>query len=562
MRKVKGAEALVDALAKEGVEYVFGITGGAIMTVYDYFPKYPSIKVIMTRHEQAAAHAADGYARATGKVGVAMATSGPGSTNLITGIATAFMDSSPIVAITGQVPTTYMGNDAFQETDTLGITRPITKHNYLLKEVDQIQRIVKEAFYIARSGRPGPVVLDFPKDVQFQETEINGYEQIKINLRGYKPVYKGHPEQIKKAARLIAESKKPVLYIGGGVIWSEASKELMELAEKTQIPVTATLMGLGAFPATHKLFMGMLGMHGTKTANLAMTYCDLIIAVGARFDDRVTGKLDEFAPNAKIIHIDIDPSSIGKNVQVDVPIVGDVKEVLKELLKIVKKPQTELWLKQVEEWKEKHPLVYKQDEKAIAPQYVVEELWNLTKGEAVIATDVGQHQMWVAQYYKFTRPRTLITSGGLGTMGFGFPAAIGAKLGRPDEEVWLVTSEGSFQMNMQELATAVQYNIPVKIIILNNAYLGMVRQWQELFYQKRYVAVDLSVQPNFVKLAEAYGIPAKRIEKPEEVKKGLSWLKNQKTVAILDVSIAREENVFPMVPAGAPLHHMLEGGLA
>ncbi len=561
-KKVTGAEALVRSLEDAGVKHLFGIIGGAIMPVFDVLYDSKKILTVMTRHEQGAAHMADGYARVSGFPGVAMATSGPGATNLVTGIATAFMDSSPVIAITGQVATSYIGNDAFQETDITGITRPITKYNYLIKNAEEIQRIVKEAFYIASTGRPGPVVIDFPKDMQLAEIELKDWNSIEIILRGYKPVYEGHPEQIKKAAKAIAEAKRPIIYIGGGVIWSGAAVEVKELAEKTGIPVTATLMGLGGFPGDHKQFLGMLGMHGTRTANYAIMHSDLIIAIGARFDDRVTGKLDEFAPEAKIIHIDIDPSSISKNVKVDIPIVGDAKKVLRELNKIVKAPEIDDWWKRIEEWRQKYPLRYQKSDKVIKPQEVIEEMYFQTKGEAIIATDVGQHQMWVAQYYKFRKPRTLVTSGGLGTMGFGFPAAIGAKFAKPEEEVWLVTSEGSFQMNMQELATVKQYNVGVKIVNLNNSFLGMVRQWQELFFDRRYAYVDLEIQPDFLKLCEAYGIPAKRIVKPEEIKEGIIWLKKQTGPAFLDVIIEKEENVFPMVPAGSPLHYMLEGSLA
>ena len=554
-----GAQILIESLKKEGVEVIFGYPGGQILPVFDKLYDAP-IRFILTRHEQAAAHAADGYARATGKVGVCLATSGPGATNLVTGIATAYMDSIPMVAITGQVKTFLIGNDAFQEADITGITRPITKHNYLVEDVRDLARIVKEAFHIASTGRPGPVLIDFPSDVQQAETEFHYPE--KVEIRGYNPTYTGHPGQIKRAAKAIAESKRPILYVGGGAIISNASDEVRELAAKNDIPVTMTLLGLGAFPQTDKLSLGMLGMHGTAYANHAIMESDLIIAVGARFDDRVTGKIDEFAPHAKVIHIDIDPASVSKNVEVDIPIVGDVKTVLKQLNKLVKKPDTAAWLKRIEEWKEKYPLKYKDDDK-LRPQYVIEEIYNATKGEAIITTEVGQNQMWTAQFYKFIKPRTILSSGGLGTMGYGFPAAIGAQIGCPGVPVFDIAGDGSIQMNIQELATAVINKLPVKVAILNNCYLGMVRQWQELFYKKRYSYTCLVEGcPDFVKLAESYGAVGIRVTKKEDVTPAIQRALEIDNTVFLDFHIEKEENVFPMVPAGEAINKMLDGGLA
>jgi len=515
--KMNGAKILLESLKRENVKVIFGYPGGALLPVFDriYDEK---IRFILTRHEQGAAHAADGYARATGKVGVCMATSGPGATNLVTGIATAYMDSVPIVAITGQVKTHLIGNDAFQEADVTGITRPITKHNFLVKDVLELATTVKEAFHIARSGRPGPVVIDLPVDVQINEAEFHYPKE--VSIRSYNPTYMGHKGQIKRLAKTIAVSKKPVLYVGGGVVIAGASAELIKLVKKTQIPVTATLMGLGVFPETDELSLGMLGMHGTAYANHAIQESDLLIAVGSRFDDRVTGKLDEFAPHAKIAHIDIDPSSVSKNVNVDIPIVGDAKLVLEELNKMVKKPDIGNWLKQIDAWKKRAPLSYKDDSK-LRPQYVVEEIYKQTKGDAIIVTEVGQNQMWAAQYYQYTKPRTYISSGGLGTMGYGFPAAIGVQVGCPKKTVFDIAGDGSIQMNIQELATAVIEKIPVKIAILNNCYLGMVRQWQELFYKKRYSYTCLSKGncyiPDFVKLAESYGAKGLRVSKKIDV---------------------------------------------
>jgi acetolactate synthase-1/2/3 large subunit len=554
--KKRGAQILIDCLVKEGVEVIFGYPGGSVLDTFDVLADSP-IKFILTRHEQGAAHMADGYARATGKVGVCIATSGPGATNLVTGIATAYMDSIPIVAFTGQVPTPMIGNDAFQEADITGITRPITKHNYLVKDVRDLARITREAFYIASSGRPGPVLVDLPKDVQKSEIEFKYPKE--VNIRGYKPTYSGHPRQIKRAAQAIGEAKRPIIYAGGGVISSGAASELKNLTRITNIPVTTTLMGLGAFPETHSLSLRMLGMHGTRAANYAITETDLIIAIGARFDDRITGKISAFAPQAKIIHLDIDPSSISKNIKVDVPIVGDVKKVLQELNKLVKKTKTEPWHKKIAEWKRRYPPSYEQKKGSLKPQFVVEEIYKVTKGEAIIATEVGQNQMWAAQFYKFTKPRTFLSSGGLGTMGYGFPASLGAQTGCPGKVVFDIAGDGSFQMNIQELATAVINKIPVNIAILNNQYLGMVRQWQELFYNKRYAYTSLAGGPDFVKVAQAYGALGIRVTKPEEVRPALKKaIKSDKPV-VLDFHVEGEENVFPMVPAGAPLHEMIGG---
>ncbi len=556
--KMTGSQILLECLKREGVEVVFGYPGGQVLPTFDALYEYKGFKFILTRHEQGAAHAADGYARVTGKVGVCLATSGPGATNLVTGIANAFMDSIPMVAITGQVPTSLIGNDAFQEADITGITRPITKHNYLVKDIKDLARIVREAFYIASSGRPGPVLIDLPKDVQVAQTEFIWPQEPR--LRSYNPRYEGHPGQVKRAAKLIMESRKPVLYVGGGVVTSGASAELAELAEKIQAPVTWTLMGIGGFPSLHKQSLGMLGMHGTAYANHSIMDADLIIAVGARFDDRVTGRLDMFAPNAKVIHIDIDPSSISKNVKVHIPIVGDAKQVIAELLKEIKrKPAIADWLEHVEVLKRKYPMCYKNKDK-ILPQYVIQQIDELTSGEAIICTEVGQNQMWAAQWYNYTKPRTFISSGGLGTMGFGFPAAIGAKLGAPEKIVFNVAGDGSIQMNIQELATCVENKINVKVAILNNGCLGMVRQWQELFYSRRYSYTPIT-SPDFVKLAESYGAVGIRVTRKEDVKSALQRAIDTENTVFIDFLIEEEENVFPMVPAGEAINNIL-GGLA
>ena len=562
MTEKLGAEILIETLMEEGVEVMFGFPGGVLLHIFDVLFD-ADIDFILTRHEQGAAHAADGYARATGKVGVCIATSGPGAANLTTGIATAHMDSVPLVALTGQVPTELIGGDAFQETDTVGITRSISKYNYLVKDPKDIHRVIKEAFYIARTGRPGPVVVDLPKDVTSAYTK---YEKIdKVEIRSYKPVLRGNPRQVKRACEAILKAERPVIYAGGGVIISGAHKELRKLAESQKIPVTLTLMGLGGFPGTHPLFMGMLGMHGTWCANMAVRNCDLLIAIGARFDDRVTGKIEEFAPHAEIIHIDIDPSAISKNVVVDIPIVGDVRTVLNQLLReLEEKPKPDMkqrkkWLKQIEEWKEEYPLTYEKSKKVIKPQYVVEKIYELTKGKAIITTEVGQNQMWAAHYYKFDRPRSFLTSGGLGTMGYGFPAAIGAKIGRPDDIVVDIAGDGSIQMNIQELATAVQYQVPVKVAILNNQFLGMVRQWQELFYNRRYSHTCIACQPDFKKLAEAYGAKGYVVTDPADVEPVLKEALFNDQPCLIDFRVAREENVFPMIPPGKSVHDMIFG---
>jgi len=564
-KEKRGADIVVDVLIKEGVDTVFGLPGGAIMEVYDALFDAP-FRNVLTRHEQAACHMADGYARATGKVGVVIATSGPGATNLVTGLATAYMDSIPLVAITGQVPRHYIGTDAFQEADVIGITRPITKHNFLVTDIKDLPLILRQAFYIARTGRPGPVLVDIPKDITQQKTtyKMPTDEEVRESLPGYNPHTEGNPVQIKKAAELIRKATRPVLYVGGGAILSDAAEEIYKLAHLAQIPVTTTNMGKGAFPETDPLSLHMLGMHGTYYANMAVYHSDLLIAVGARFDDRVTGKINEFAPEAKIIHTDIDPASISKTITVDVPIVGDVKNVLRKLIKeLEEKPvewiaAREQWLKQINEWKEKHPLNYRKSDKIIKPQAVIEEIYNITNGEAIISAGVGQHQMWAAMFYKYKYPRQFLNSGGLGTMGFGFPAAVGAKIGRPDKTVFAIEGDGSFIMNVQDLATAVQYRVPVKIAIINNGFLGMVRQWQQFFYDSRYASVCLSVQPDFVKLAESFGAVGLRATKPSEVREVLlKAMEINDRPVLMDFVVDREENVLPMVPAGKSYREMI-----
>jgi acetolactate synthase-1/2/3 large subunit len=563
--KKTGAQIVIECLKKEGVKHIFGYPGGVVLGIFDLLYDDKDIQLILTRHEQGAVHAADGYARSTGRPGVVLVTSGPGATNTVTGIATAYMDSIPIIVLTGQVPTKLIGNDAFQEADIVGITRPCTKHNYLVKDVRDLARIMKEAFHIATTGRPGPVLIDLPKDVLADKTTPHCPD--KITIRGYNPKYEGNRWMIKQAANEIQKAKRPVIIAGGGVIHSEASRELKEFAELTEIPVIMTLMGLGVFPGTHKLSLGMPGMHGSYYANKAIQESDLIIAVGIRFDDRVTGRISSFAPKAKIIHIDIDPSSIRKNVRVDIPIVGDAKRVLKVLIEMLKeggKVQWEAvrkaWLKQIDKWKQERPLTYEFDENVIKPQFVVEKIYELTKGKAIISTEVGQNQMWTAQFYKFDKPRTLLSSGGLGTMGYGFPAAMGAQVAHPDKIVIDIAGDGSFQMNIQELATCVTYKLPVKVAILNNMYLGMVRQWQELFYAERYSYSHLDTVPDFVKVAEAYGAVGLRATKPSEVEPVIKEaLKVKDLPVVMDFIVDWKEKVFPMVPAGGSLDEMIFG---
>jgi len=559
-----GSKIIIESLINEGVDTIFGYPGGAVLNIYDELLNYKDkIKHVLVRHEQGAAHAADGYARASGKVGVVLVTSGPGATNTITGIATANMDSVPMVIITGQVPTNLIGNDAFQEADTVGITRPCTKHNYLVKDIKDLARTIKEAFYIASTGRPGPVLIDIPKDITSSVYEFDYPET--VQLHGYNPTYFGHHIQIAKLASEILKAKKPLLYIGGGVISSNASSELLDLAELLDLPITSTLMGLGGFPSCHPLFFGMLGMHGTYASNMAISNADFIVAVGARFDDRVTGKVEEFGKNAKFAHIDIDPSSIGKNVKIEIPVVGDVKSVLSSLLEVLNVRSEEIsaakyerlgWLEEINAWKYEHPLTYKMND-VIKPQYVIEKIYELTGGEAIIATEVGQSQMWTAQFYKFKNARTLLTSGGLGTMGFGFPAAIGAQIAHPDKVVFDIAGDGSIQMNIQELATAVQYNLPVKIAIINNNFLGMIRQWQELFYHKRYSFSEMNVNPDFVKLAEAYGAVGLRAKDPDDVVPVIEKALSINKPVIMDFIVDREESVYPMVAPGSPITGML-----
>ena len=564
MGKITGSQAIVRCLEEEGVKTIFGYPGGAVLDLFDAIDQSDFVNVLV-RHEQGAVHAADGLARVTGEVGVAILTSGPGATNGVTGIATAHMDSIPLVVLTGQVPRPLIGNDAFQEVDIVGITRPCTKHNYLVSELDDLVPVIREAFHIARSGRPGPVLVDLPKDLV--ASMLTYPEKKPIEMVSYQPTYQPHSRQIEKACRLIMKAKKPVLYVGGGVILSDADKELTELAKKLDIPVTMTLMGLGAFPGNHELSMGMLGMHGTYTANMAVSECDLLISVGARFDDRVTGKLDDFATKAKIIHVDIDPTSISKNVKVDIPIVADCKIALTAMnswfdaesnfsLK-EEAARHAPWFKLIREWTEKHPLSYEEAGDIIKPQYVIEQFDKLTGGNAIITTEVGQNQMWAAQFYRFNQPRHFITSGGLGTMGFGLPAAIGAQMAFPDKTVIDIAGDGSIQMNIQELATAKQYNCPVKIAILNNSYLGMVRQWQELFYDKRYASTTMDVVPDFVDLAKAFGAVGLRATTKDEVIPVIREALATDNVVVMDFKIEKEEGVYPMVPAGKATTEML-----
>jgi len=562
--ELTGAEILVQCLKEEGVEYMFGYPGGAVLHIYDAIYKQDDVKHILVRHEQAATHAADGYARSTGKPGVVLVTSGPGATNAVTGIATAYMDSIPMVVITGQVPTHLIGNDAFQECDSIGITRPIVKHNFLVKDIKDLAETMKKAFYVACSGRPGPVVVDVPKDITGFSAEYNYPKE--INMRSYNPVSKGHTGQIKKAVELILSAKKPMIYTGGGVILGEGCQQLRDFTQQLGYPITNTLMGLGAYPATDKQFVGMLGMHGTYEANMSMHHCDVLIAIGARFDDRVTGNLEKFCPDARIVHIDVDPASIAKTVQVDVPIVGEVAEVLEVLIKQIEaseskvdEPALEKWWQQIDVWRAQDCLKFDTESDKIKPQAALQKVYELTKGEAYVTSDVGQHQMWAAQYYKFDEPRRWINSGGLGTMGFGLPAAMGVQLAHPDKTVVCVTGESSIQMCIQELATCLQYGLPIKVLNLNNGFMGMVRQWQEFFYDKRYSQSVMNVTPDFVALVESYGHVGIRVEKPEDLDAALddAFNKYKDRLVFLDVYTDPEENVYPMVPAGAGLNEMV-----
>jgi acetolactate synthase-1/2/3 large subunit len=561
--ELTGADIFVRCLEEEGVEYVFGYPGGAVLYLYDALFRQDAVKHILVRHEQGAAHAADGYARATGRPGVVLVTSGPGVTNAVTGIATAYMDSIPLVVFSGQVPTHLIGNDAFQEVDSVGVTRPCVKHNFLVKDVKDLALTIKKAFYIATTGRPGPVVVDIPKDVTARKAVFN-YPGT-ISMRSYNPVVRGHSGQIRKAVDLMLRAKRPILYTGGGVILGEGSGALTELTRLLGFPITNTLMGLGAYPATDRQFVGMLGMHGTYEANMAMHNCDVLIAVGARFDDRVTGNIEKFCPHARVIHIDIDPASISKNVKVDIPIVGSVDAVLREMIKIVEGSARRAdpgalaeWWKQIDEWRSMDCLKYDRQSDVIKPQYVLECLYRLTAGDAYVTSDVGQHQMWTAQFYKFDRPRRWINSGGLGTMGFGLPAAMGVQLAFPDETVVCVTSEASVQMCIQELATCRQYGLPIKVVNLSNRYMGMVRQWQEFFYQGRYAMSYMEALPDFVRLAESYGHAGMHIERPEDVEGALrEALKVRDKAVFLDFATDQAENVYPMIPAGAGQNEMI-----
>jgi len=553
--KKTGAQILCESLIKEGVEVIFGILGGAILPVYDAFTQYPQLRHILVRHEQGAVHAADGYARATHKVGACIATSGPGAANLVTGIANAYMDSSPLIAITGQVARPFIGKDAFQETDITGITLPITKHNYLVYSAKELAMVVREAFYIARTGRQGPVLIDIPRDVQQEEVEFIYPD--KVDLPGYKPVVQGHPAQIRKAAKLVNGAERPLIIAGRGIIMSQAYAELKELAEKAQIPVVNTLLGISSFPQNHVLSFGMLGMHGMAYANMAVQNADLIIAIGMRFDDRATAITDKFAPEARIIHIDIDPAEIGKNIRVDVPIVGDVKNVLGVLNNEITVKEHAEWLSTLNKWQREHPSLLIRESSELLPQYIVRQIYEATQGDATVVTGVGQNQMWAAQYFTFIKPNSFISSGGLGTMGFELPAAMGVKVGRPDETVWCVAGDGGFQMTIQELATIAVENIAVKIAIINNGYLGMVRQWQELFYGHRYVDTRLW-NPDFVKIAEAYEIPAIKVRHRDEVSPAICKAMDYDGPFLVDFIVEPEENVYPMVPPGKSLSEIIE----
>ena len=561
--ELTGAEIIIECLKAEDIDYVFGYPGGAVLHIYDAFYKQEDVQHILVRHEQGATHAADGYARSTGKPGVVLVTSGPGATNAVTGIATAYMDSIPMIVITGQVPSHLIGNDAFQEVDSVGITRPIVKHNFLIEDVKDIAMVFKKAFYVATTGRPGPVVIDIPKDITAEKTEFSYPSE--ISMRSYNPTVKGHSGQIKRAVDMMIGAERPMIYTGGGVILGNGSEQLRQLTRKLGFPITNTLMGLGAYPASDKQFLGMLGMHGTYEANMSMHHCDVLIAIGARFDDRVTGNLEKFCPDAKIIHIDVDPASISKNVKVDVPIVGEVAQVLEKLLAAIDKTKKtpnaaalKKWWSQIDEWRSQDCLKYDRESETIKPQFVLEKMFEITKGEAFVTSDVGQHQMFAAQYYGFDKPRRWINSGGLGTMGFGLPAAMGVQLAHPDDLVMCVTGEASIQMCIQELATCRQYDLPLKIINLNNRYMGMVRQWQEFFYEKRYAMSYMNALPDFVKLAESYGHVGLKIEKPADVVPALEEAMAQKDrLVFLDFITDQEENVYPMIPAGAGLNEMI-----
>ena len=548
--KKTGAQILCESLIREGVEVIFGILGGSVLPIYDTFPQYPALRHILVRHEQGAAHAADGYARATHRAGVCIATSGPGATNLVTGIACAYMDSAPMVAITGQVARSVIGRDAFQEMDITGITIPITKHNYLVTDVTELARTVNEAFHIAQTGRPGPVLIDIPRDVQQEQT--NFVYPDKIDLPGYRVVSRGHPAQIKKAARLINEAEQPVVIAGQGIVISQACDEFREFAEKAQLPVTHTLLGLGSFPGDHILDLGMMGMHGTPCANMAVQNADLLIAVGMRFDDRATANTEEFAPNARVIHIDIDPAEIGKNIRTEVPVVGDIKSVLTALNEQIEKKEHVVWLSQIEQWRCVYPSPEIRQSDEVLPQYIIDQIYQATCGDALIVTGVGQNQMWAARYFVYTKPDSLISAGGLGPMGFELPAAMGAKIGRPEEVVWCIAGDGGFQMTIQELATVAEENVAIKIAIMNNGYLGMVRQWQELFYGRRYVCTKLW-NPDFVKIAEAYGIPGVRVQRREEVVPAIQKAMEYPGAFVIDFLIEPEENIYPIVPPGESL---------
>ena len=558
---IKGARILLECLSRLGIKEIFGYPGGAVIPIYDELYSFKDIKHYFARHEQGAVHEADGYARSTGKVGVCLATSGPGATNLVTGIMTAHMDSIPLLAITGQVTSTLLGKDAFQESDIVGITVPITKNNYLVQDIRELPRILKEAYYIASTGRPGPVLVDIPRDIQLEEIPYDEFNKIYENhfsLEGYNPVYEGHKGQIKTAIKMIKDSKKPLIIAGAGILKAHAYEELKEFVEKTNIPVAMTLLGLGSFPGNHELALGMIGMHGTTYANYAANEADLIIAAGMRFDDRVTGNPQKFVPNAKIIHIDIDPAEIGKNKLIDVPIVGDLKNVLTDLNEKAPKVSYDEWLKQIKKWKKEYSLTYRKTEDDILiPQEILSEIDKITKGNVIVATDVGQHQMWAAQYLTFNNPYSILTSGGAGTMGFGLPAAIGAQVANPDKKVLAIVGDGGFQMTFQELMMVKEYKLPVKIFIINNSYLGMVRQWQELFNDRRYSSVDLSYNPDFIKIGEAYGIKSIQLKTKKDLKKHLKKILESDEAVLVECIVEKEENVYPMIPAGKDVSYIV-----